>query len=50
MKTTNITEQIEEEIEKVFRSILSTLKSNTAKLQLLKMILARLGSIKQLRN
>ena len=32
MKTMNITEQIEEEIEKVFKSILPSLQSNKTKL------------------
>ncbi len=43
MKAMNVTEQIEEETEKVFKSILPCLHSNRTKLQLLKLILGRLN-------
>jgi hypothetical protein len=50
MKAMNVTEQIEEETEKVFKSILPSLQSTRTKLQLLKLILARLNEAKTLRN
>jgi hypothetical protein len=43
MKAMNVTEQIEEETEKVFKSILPSLQSTRTKLQLLKLILTRLN-------
>lgn len=50
VKSTNIKQQVEEEVENVFRGFISTIKDNNLKLEVLKAILQRLREISSVRS